>query len=244
MGFGKHGGGGGGGHDAAGGLRWLLTYADLITLLLVTFMILYALASQDQQKSPQVQEFLQALSNSFAPFFSDRPFVIPGEGTGDGPRSRAGVSQRAGSPSLLREMKEAGLLLENRNVVVRYYGDRVAVDVAAQDLFEADHVTVRADAQAFLRRFSEILKLNDNQVEVVAYRTLPAPAEFRDLWDLTSRQSLAVTRFLAESCFVLPERLAARALGPNLKSLGIAPNAVSPEGGVTLLVFPVENSSR
>ena len=32
--------GGGGGHDAAGGLRWLLTYADLVTLLMVFFSLL------------------------------------------------------------------------------------------------------------------------------------------------------------------------------------------------------------
>ena len=32
----------GNGHDGGGGLRWLLTYADMITLLLAFFIILYA----------------------------------------------------------------------------------------------------------------------------------------------------------------------------------------------------------
>jgi len=42
---GKGGHGGGGGHDAAGGMRWLLTYSDLITLLLIMFILLYSAAS-------------------------------------------------------------------------------------------------------------------------------------------------------------------------------------------------------
>src|SRR5574337_497975 len=34
-------------HDGSGGLRWLLTYADMITLLLAFFIILYASSRVD-----------------------------------------------------------------------------------------------------------------------------------------------------------------------------------------------------
>ena len=36
--------GGGGGHDGAGGLRWLLTYTDMVTLLLALFIVMWASA--------------------------------------------------------------------------------------------------------------------------------------------------------------------------------------------------------
>jgi chemotaxis protein MotB len=45
----RGGGGGGGGHDAAGMMRWLLTYADLITLMMAFFVIMYAMSSRRGQ---------------------------------------------------------------------------------------------------------------------------------------------------------------------------------------------------
>lgn len=43
----QKGGHGGGGHDGAGGLRWLLTYADMITLVMAFFIMLYAMSRVD-----------------------------------------------------------------------------------------------------------------------------------------------------------------------------------------------------
>ena len=47
-------GGGGGGHDAAGGLRWLLTYADMITLLLGVFIILANIPTKSEETVEEV----------------------------------------------------------------------------------------------------------------------------------------------------------------------------------------------
>lgn len=46
----RRGGSGGGGHDGAGMMRWLLTYADLITLLMAFFTIMYAMSKADVAK--------------------------------------------------------------------------------------------------------------------------------------------------------------------------------------------------
>ncbi|HTB33534.1 MAG TPA: flagellar motor protein MotB, partial [bacterium] len=55
----RHGGGGdhggGGGHDGAGGLRWLLTYTDMMTLLLALFIIMWASADPNPQKMEEIQ---------------------------------------------------------------------------------------------------------------------------------------------------------------------------------------------
>jgi len=49
---------GGGGHEAAGMSRWLLTYSDMITLLLALFVILFALSSINQKKFVEFKEGL------------------------------------------------------------------------------------------------------------------------------------------------------------------------------------------
>src|ERR687883_1388761 len=56
----KHRGGHEGGHENAE--RWLLTYADLITLLMVFFVVLYSMSSSDATKFKKISA---ALSQAF-----------------------------------------------------------------------------------------------------------------------------------------------------------------------------------
>lgn len=52
-------GGGGGGHGGASG-RWLVSYADFITLMFVVFVVLYAFANIDKTKYGQLASSLRA----------------------------------------------------------------------------------------------------------------------------------------------------------------------------------------
>lgn len=71
-------GGGGGGHDAGGGMRWLLTYSDMITLLMVFFIVLYAMSEVDKGK-------YAALANSLRQAFGGGNLIVStGTGVGDG----------------------------------------------------------------------------------------------------------------------------------------------------------------
>ena len=57
--------------------RWLLTYSDLITLLMILFVVMYTMSSVDQEKYSKAAE-------SFKGVFSGSTYVI-GEGGGIGP---------------------------------------------------------------------------------------------------------------------------------------------------------------
>jgi chemotaxis protein MotB len=57
----RHKGGHDGGHENAE--RWLLTYADLITLLMVFFVVLYSMSSADSSKWQEVSLALQQAFN-------------------------------------------------------------------------------------------------------------------------------------------------------------------------------------
>ena len=41
--------------------RWLITYSDLITLLLAFFIMMYTFSKQDAQKYQEVSEYLRAI---------------------------------------------------------------------------------------------------------------------------------------------------------------------------------------
>jgi chemotaxis protein MotB len=51
---------GGGGEHEEGGERWLLTYADMITLLMALFMVLFSISSVNISKYQTLQESLKA----------------------------------------------------------------------------------------------------------------------------------------------------------------------------------------
>jgi chemotaxis protein MotB len=54
----RRGGGGGGGHES--GERWLLTYSDMITLLLALFVVLFSISSVNISKYVSLQQSLKA----------------------------------------------------------------------------------------------------------------------------------------------------------------------------------------
>src|SRR5271165_1212423 len=50
----------GGGEEEEGGERWLLTYADMITLLMALFMVLFSISSVNISKYRTLQQALRA----------------------------------------------------------------------------------------------------------------------------------------------------------------------------------------
>jgi chemotaxis protein MotB len=68
-GGGRRGRHGGGGHGGGNHERWLLTYADMITLLLALFIVLLSMATVDERK-------LEPLKNSLTDAFSGH--ILPG----------------------------------------------------------------------------------------------------------------------------------------------------------------------
>src|SRR5512135_77194 len=47
--------------EESGGERWLITYADLITLLLAFFILMYTMSKQDNKKYQEVAAHLKAI---------------------------------------------------------------------------------------------------------------------------------------------------------------------------------------
>jgi len=225
----KGAGGGGGGHDAAGGMRWLLTYADLITLLLVFFIITTAMANQDQEKMQKVAE---ALAEAFNPFYSDLPFPVPGEGAGPGLHGSGQGFRHRGPVVLMRQVEDLAKDMSLRNIIISHEENAV-IDFMAEDFFEPGSLaTLKPAARSFLDRFALLLQVSDQNVEVSAH----VRAGTADPWGITSARAIAVVRYLVETRGVEAPRLVAAASGTT-------PHRIAPErpeaeaDGVTFYVF-------
>jgi chemotaxis protein MotB len=83
------------GHGGGGAERYLITYADMITLLLVLFIILYATANQDLEKFKALS---QSLSEGFGATVPSKAETISDEGTEAGTSPVADTSGGGTTP--------------------------------------------------------------------------------------------------------------------------------------------------
>lgn len=203
--------------------RWMVSYADFITLLFAFFVVMYALSSVNEGK-------YRVLSNSLLSAFGRTPVVpIPGEpvpSAGPVPRVGTATAPRRDSAALRRETERlTGMarsiqqvlapLVEQGKVRVTQSARGVTVEINASVLFaQGDARLAPASVQA-LRAVAEVLKSDDHALQVEGHTdSVPINnALFPSNWELSAARAGSVVRLLADAG-VEEKRLAAVGYGP------------------------------
>lgn len=215
-------GGGGGGHDGAGGLRWLLTYADLITLLMVFFVVLYSISKVDQAKYVALSRSIRAslLHSNTANSIIDAA-EVPANTQEILPDTAASTLDM--EPSELLDLQQIGLDL-SRAVEGAGLSSQVSIVIAERGLvisfadnvfFDLGRALVRPESAAVLARIAPILTRLPNKIVVEGHTDdLPIhTAQFPSNWELSVARAVAVARRLSERDGIDPRRLAATGYG-------------------------------
>ncbi|MEW5934886.1 MAG: flagellar motor protein MotB, partial [Bacillota bacterium] len=191
----------GGGHDATGMMRWLLTYADLITLLMAFFIVMYAMSSVDVGK-------YRALAHSLRGALAGNSFVeLPLQGTAAEPDSLEAVGREvAGALAEMGLEGQGAVFRTERGVVISLYG---AV------LFDLGRADIRPDALPVLDRVAEALARVPNYVSVEGSTDdLPINSLlFPTNWELSVRRATTVVRYFVERHGLEPRRFLAVGYG-------------------------------
>ena len=202
--------------------RWLVSYADFITLLFAFFVVMYALSSVNEGK-------YRLLSNSLLNAFGRAP-VTPIQGapipsTGPAP-SALPTPARRDSLALRREterltgmardiQKVLAPLVEQGKVRVTQSPRGVTVEINASVLFaQGDARLSPASAQA-LRAVAGVLKDDDHAIQVEGHTdSVPINnASFPSNWELSAVRAGSVVRLFAEAG-VAENRLSTVGYGP------------------------------
>lgn len=196
----KH-GGGGGGHDAAGGLRWLLTYADLITLLLVFFIILAAMAKPDAEK---VKSLGVAFARIFGVFTPGSKSHFQGMGGGKGllPYSRPSQDVSLKLTSQLEAVGTKGLNVETKR-------KSLVVRVSGLLLFGPNEAKLLPESKDVLDRVGTFLNLIPNKFTIQGH-TDAAPSSsplYASNWELSAARGLNVGHYLMDNHRIDPSRI-------------------------------------
>jgi chemotaxis protein MotB len=202
--------------------RWLLTYADMITLLMVFFIILVSLSSVNQARFEELQE-------AFSSVFNGGPFsifetkgaggagVLQGLTPGQQVQSnRGGKAAGTGGQSVLRTQATSALqnLVKAGKMKVIPTENGFAISLVSDLFFATASAALGAEAMPVLRDVSDFLGQIPNSVVVEGHTDNIPPdiAKWSSNWDLSSARALAVLETL-EDYGVPSERLSGAAYG-------------------------------
>jgi chemotaxis protein MotB len=210
-----------GGHDGGGGLRWLLTYADMITLLMAVFIMMYSMSVVSMEKFNQAAAGLRAefggKASSQAGGASARPH--PDLMDTDLPALEDDLqSVRQQLEEYIKENELEEVIRtshEGRGLVITLVSDNL--------LFPVGEATLRAPALSILDKIARLLQDIPNLVVIEGHTCiLPIRTErYPSNWELSAARACAVVRYLAEQWHIDPVRMAATGYG---ESRPVQPN--------------------
>jgi chemotaxis protein MotB len=199
--------------EQEGGARWLTTFNDLITLLMVFFVLLFTLASTDAGKLKQFQfSVMKGLGvlekGEGAPVGVIESFGDKGSTTG----TIKGKMIPEGEESIENYI-EALKLFEGTEV--RFRGKDQVMSLEGKALFESGSANISPTAFPVLNELLKIIKAHSCPVRVEGHTdNVPISTErFDSNWELSTARAVSIVKYFIEAGKVAPERLSAVGYG-------------------------------
>jgi chemotaxis protein MotB len=201
--------------------RWLISYADYVTLLLAFFVTIYAISQLDNSKLLQAQHSIQRALN--APVFLGGFPLEPGVGDlpipgaqGDLPEAGLRASPQTQIEELAREVQES--LRDqafHQDIRLMITGRGLVIHLPEFLFFDTGEAQIRPEAEPLLDRLAELLRRIPNPV-VVEGHTDNVPIhnpQFPSNWELSVHRATSLVRYLVEKQHLDPSRFAAAGYG-------------------------------
>ena len=195
------------GHRAPSRERWLVSYADFITLLFAFFATMYAISSVDAQKLSQVSHALQVAFDDSARgrSISSGTGMLPERGSRLVARPQGAIDVRA---IVTREL-ESELTAHRLDLVDDRRG--LVLSIPEAGLFPLGSDEISPAAQALIARVAATIANVPNSVRVEGHTDdLPIhTARFLSNWDLSTARASRVIECLIEHGGIDVTRLSA-----------------------------------
>lgn len=198
--------------------RWLVSYADFITLLFAFFVVLYAFAKADQKKQTQVSVAIDTAFQSLGILSG-----VPG---------RAPASEEAGLPLnsvMAEDVLSPGKVRDDLNqirrelehtlsgqiaqhtVSIQMGRDGLVISLREAGFFNSGSADPRPETLDSLRKIANSLARSAYDVRVEGHTdNVPIHnAEFDSNWELSSARATRIARLFLDLRAIPPDRLSA-----------------------------------
>ncbi|MBP1157766.1 MULTISPECIES: flagellar motor protein MotB [unclassified Paenibacillus] len=185
--------------------RWLITYADLITLLLIFFVVMYAMSKIDVQKYEVLSQSLKS------EFLKPDSIMQQGEGIMGGTNPTKGDETKTEPQG--QEEQQLENLLEQIQAYIKQNQLQAQVSAANTPrgvaitlndlfLFDLGNAELKPDAFPILNQLATLFPSLDATISIEGHTDnlpLATGSVFRDNWGLSQARSLSVLRYFVST---------------------------------------------
>jgi chemotaxis protein MotB len=192
-----------GGHD-----RWLISYADLVTLLLALFTTLYAASTIDAQK-------LAPLSSSIREAFDAPPAAAAAAAPSIVPPVTVVAGQTPREDLQLRLAHDLAQAIELDRIRMHRDARGLVLSLPEQAAFAVGSSEVSGEALEMIDRIAAAVAATPNAIRIEGH-TDDVPirtSKHQSNWELSTARASAVVEYLVTETGLAPERLSAAGYG-------------------------------
>jgi len=188
--------------------RWLITYADLITLLLAFFIMMYTFSTQDARKYQEVSDRLKNI-------FTGGSGVLKSGSAADS-KKMEGQDGSVGAVDIEKELENevaaiSGALGQEHKVSV--FRDERGIVIRTMDtaLFDEGKAALKETAIVAMRKIVPTIEKSKRNLMIEGHTdNVPInTAEFKSNWELSTRRATEVVRHLIEKYDFPAQRISA-----------------------------------
>jgi chemotaxis protein MotB len=203
--------------------RWLVSYADFITLLFAFFVVLYAFAKADQKKQLQVSESIDAAFHSLGIFPNSTR--LPAKGAAGGAEQAvypmnivmgedvlAPAKVKDDLDQVRRELQQAlSNQVAQHTVSIQMGRDGLVISLREAGFFNSGSSTPRPETLPTLRPIAASLGRTPYDLRIEGHTdNIPIhTSEFDSNWELSSARATRIARLLLDLHAIPADRLSA-----------------------------------
>jgi chemotaxis protein MotB len=194
--------------------RWLVSYSDFITLLMVMFVVLYSMGQVDVKKYKQLADGMRAAFSVGGPVkVVDAQINQESGSSEDGkpnPITIPGIPQKP--PESQEVAGELTTMLKNMNlgnaVSVQTNIEGVLISLSEKLVFTPGTAVLQKDAYPVLDTIVDMIRPVDNQIRIVAHtdNSKPTDPKYSDNWELSAGRAVVIANYLVFKG-ISPDRL-------------------------------------
>ncbi len=183
--------------------RWLISYADYMTLLCAFFIMMYSVKLLDEEQYQAVQDVLDGMFTTQAQQMLPHPEV-----------STSVLDNNNGMMPLYETVKQQlQVFIDSNELILEQEGEWVKIRLKADTLFPAGGWEINDEMMDLLEQLALVIRPIPNEINVEGH-TDDVPISTTSIvsnWDLSALRAVAVVRAF-ELFGVAPQRMAAMGL--------------------------------
>lgn len=220
--------------------RWMVSYADFVTLMFALFVAMYAIALKDHSSGKRVAESVReavatgGLTSTVRVFLSKAPTAVSGSSSGTASKDLQTAKgdptlspMPKVDPSLLEPYKRLSEQLQNEvkagAIRIRLDGRGMVITLEEKAFYPSGDDRVYQQAYPMVERVAKVIAPLPNSVRLEGHTdSVPIhTVRFRDNWELSTARSIALLELFQSKFNLDTSRFAVAGYGQNLP---VAPN--------------------